>query len=397
MEKLFALYDNNGKVGTKQIIKFLESNGIFLDDARLFKTKQKLREYNDQLIFTEFMNCFESSCDIIDQIINKNMIIPDFEDFTDQITKFYNETRGNDNGKLATYIPQLANISPEKFGISICTIDGQRFNIGDCKEEFCIQSCCKPINYCIAIENNTPDIVHRHVGHEQSGQRFNAIVFDENNLPHNPLINAGAIMTCSLIERGKNCADRFDSVMKIWKQLAGNKFVGYNNSVYLSERDNADINHALARIMKARDIFPENTDINKVLDFYFQCCSIMLTTNTFAIVASTLANGGVCPLTNVRIFSPETVRNCLSIMYSSGMYDYSGKFAFSIGIPAKSGVGGGIYLVIPNVMGICIWSPKLDKYGNSVRGIEICEKIVDVYNFHNFDNINNKINPVNHN
>jgi glutaminase len=397
MEALFEMYKTETSIViTKKIINHLASNGIFLDDPRLSKTKQKLKEYNGHLTLEEYTECFESSREIIEKVMNKEMIIPEFEEFTDKITKFYNESIDNDNGNLATYIPQLANIDSSKFGISICTIDGQRFNIGDCKEPFCIQSCCKPINYCIAIEHNTPEIVHKHVGREQSGQRFNAIVFDENNLPHNPLINAGAIMTCSLIERGKNCADRFDNVMKIYQKLSGNKYIGYSNSVYLSERDTADVNHALARIMKARDVFPDNTDINKVLDFYFQCCSIMISTDAFAIIASTLANGGVCPLTNESIFSPETARNCLSIMYSSGMYDYSGEFAFSVGIPAKSGVGGGIYLVVPNVMGICIWSPKLDKFGNSVRGIEICKKIVQVYNFHNFDNINNKINPVNH-
>ena len=396
MEELFETYaENNNFVITKNFLNTLKKAGIYSDDPRIIQTKKKLKEYNGHLTREQFLECFTPSEEVILRALNGKMIIPNFEKFTDFVEQIYNEIKSESSGNVADYIPQLAKVDPNKFAISICTIDGQRYNIGDSSDQFCIQSCCKPINYCIALEEHGPEYVHAHVGHEQSGQRFNAIIFDENNLPHNPLINAGAIMTCSMIQNTTiiDCASRFENVLSIWKKLVGGKNVGYNNSVYLSERDSADVNHALARIMKAKDVFPKNTDITKVLDFYFQCCSLMLSSDAFAITAATLANGGICPTTYEHIFNANTVRNCMSIMYSSGMYDYSGEFAFTVGIPGKSGVGGGIYLVIPNIMGICIWSPKLDKFGNSVRGILFCKKLTERYNFHNFDNVNNKINP----
>ncbi|MEM6732137.1 MAG: glutaminase, partial [Myxococcota bacterium] len=158
-------------------------------------------------------------------------------------------------------------------------------------------------------------------------------------------------------------------------------------AVYLSERQTADRNFALGYFMRENDAFPENTDLIETLEFYFQCCSIEMTADMMSVVAATLANGGVCPTTGHKIMSPETVQNCLSLMYSCGMYDFSGEFAFTIGLPAKSGVAGAMLVVVPNTLGFCTWSPRLDALGNSVRGIEFCQRLVKEYNFHNYDHI----------
>ena len=139
--------------------------------------------------------------------------------------------------------------------------------------------------------------------------------------------------------------------------------------------------------MSERKAFPQGTDLVATLELYFQCCSIELNTEMMSIVAATLANGGVCPTSGKRVLTTKTVQNCLSLMYSCGMYDFSGEFAFTIGLPAKSGVGGGLMIVIPNVMGICTWSPRLDAMGNSVRGVECCKRLVKTFNFHNYDNL----------
>lgn len=249
------------------------------------------------------------------------------------------------------------------------------------------QSCCKPVNYCLALEEHGDDVVHRYVGREPSGHGFNELTLNRAGKPHNTMINAGAIMCCSLVNLGGDMADRFDHVIDRWSALAGDTKIGFSNSVYLSERATADRNFALGYFMREHNGFPEGTDLIATLEFYFQCCSIEMNTEQLAVVAATLANGGVCPATGKRIFHPKTVQHCLSLMYSCGMYDFSGEFAFSIGLPAKSGVSGAIMIVVPNVGGICTWSPRLDKQGNSVRGIAFCKKLVETFNFHNYDNL----------
>ena len=209
-------------------------------------------------------------------------------------------------------------------------------------------------------------------------------------------------MTTSLIKNNKHHSERFDYIINTWNKLGGGEgFITFNNSVYLSEKSTADRNYALAYFMKETNSskkigFPKNTKLDETLELYFQCCSIEATCNSLSIVAGTLANGGINPLSGKRIFNAGTVKNMLSMMLMCGMYDYSGEFAFKIGIPAKSGVAGAIMLVIPNVMGIVIWSPKLDEIGNSYRGVEFCKEIGKHFNFHIFDNNNNnnKLNPI---
>ena len=173
--------------------------------------------------------------------------------------------------------------------------------------------------------------------------------------------------------------------MSVWAKLTGGSPVGFDNAVYLSERATASRNWTLAWMMKDYGAFPEGTDLQSTLDLYFMTCSLTATAEQLAIVSATLSCGGVNPLTQERVFDPVHTRNALSIMYSCGMYDYSGEFAFSMGIPAKSGVGGGIMAVVPERMGIGTWSPRLDKLGNSARGIDVLGRLTKLYNFHCYD------------
>ncbi len=203
------------------------------------------------------------------------------------------------------------------------------------------------------------------------------------------MINAGAIMSCSMIKPEAHPAERFDYVISIWDKLSAPTRLKpvFNNTVYLSEKRTADRNFSLTYFMSEKKKFPANTNLMETLDLYFQCCSIELTCEAMSVVAATLANGGINPFTGERIFNATTVKHCLSLMYSCGMYDFSGEFAFTIGIPAKSGVGGGLMLVIPNVMGICVWSPPLDQNGNSVKGVHFSRALVKHFNFHNYDSL----------
>ncbi len=397
---LFEALCEEGEVfiNAREIIQTLEKMGVYLSDPRLKALRDyleidKSRRQNDYLLKKIDHRAFEELMGrsaLLRKCLQSGLTVPEFEAFTKTMETIFLKSKEKTGGAVATYIPQLARVDPELYAVSICTLDGQRFSLGDYKTTFCVQSACKPILYCIAQQELGQEHVHKHIGFEPSGRGFNELSLDRNNLPHNPMINAGAIMSCSLIKRKANAADRFEHVMNIFRKLSGGGKVNFENTVYLSERETADRNFALAYFMREKNAFPEDTNITKTLEFYFQCCSIETDAESYAMVAATLANSGICPITGSRVFEDLTVKNCLSLMLTCGMYDYSGEFAFKIGFPAKSGVSGVMMVVIPDLLGMCIWSPRLDSLGNSVRGVEFCRLLAQEYNMHKFEGLSSK-------
>ncbi|MFD3457869.1 glutaminase A [Streptomyces sp. NPDC058691] len=390
--KLFASFgvDADGRIAAAELASRLRESGISETDPRVAEVWAALRrgvdiEGQSRIDLDRFVNLCRKGGGVVTKSIRGDFVIPDFGALQSEISGIYEDLRRVDGGHVADYIPQLSRVDPEKFGIALCTIDGQRFAVGDADTLFCVQSVCKPINYCLTLEEHGADVVHRHVGREPSGRGFNELTLNSDGLPHNPMINSGAIMSCSLIRPQQDTADRFDYVAETWRRLSGGGTVGFNNAVYLSERRTADRNFALGYFMREHGSFPEGTDLVETLEFYFQCCAIEVDARSLSVVAASLANGGVNPLTGERIFSADTVRKCLSLMSSCGMYDYSGEFAFTIGLPAKSGVSGGLMIVVPGVMGVCVWSPRLDALGNTVRGVAFCKELVGRFNFHVYD------------
>jgi glutaminase len=383
--------ENKSYIFRRDLEEAIAREGLSLDDYRFRETRKILAGIgpDDRIDYRAFCEIIRPSILLAERALQGNMVIRDFDEFCGHITDIYEATRRNEDGNVADYIPQLARVNPHQFAISLCTVDGQRLSLGDSQVDFSVQSTCKPINYCMALEIHGEETVHSHVGREPSGRGFNELTLNHNGRPHNPMINAGAIMCVSLLRKPgeANIADRFDLVMDTWRRLAGGSKVKFCNSVYLSERTTADRNFALGYFMREKQAFPAGTDLQETLEFYFQSCSIEVNAEQMAAVAATLANGGICPLSGERVFETKTVQHCLSLMYSCGMYDYSGEFAFTIGLPAKSGVAGALMIVVPNVMGICTWSPRLDKLGNSVRGIEFCRRLVETFNFHNYDTL----------
>lgn len=312
------------------------------------------------------------------------------------IEKLFNELKDLNEGNVADYIPELAKVDPNKFGISICKVDGQQIHVGDTNDYFCLQSCSKPLSYCIAHDIMGRDELHKKVGYEPSGQAFNAFILNKSGLPHNPMINAGAIMVASQIGKGQEPSKRFNIIKTYYNKLTGETAkTGFDNSVFLSEQHNADRNISLAYYMRENGAFKDKMSPNEImesLNLYFQQCSTTINSKMGAVIAATLANAGVCPLTSEQVVSTDAVKDCLTLMYGCGMYDYSGQFSFEVGLPAKSGVSGCILLVIPNKMGVCIWSPPLDDQGNSFKGIEFCKRFsreMDLHIFHNI--ISNKV------
>lgn len=323
-----------------------------------------------------------------EKVCSFNIAVQNMSMLDSVIRDIYQDTISNTDGELADYIPQLAQVNPDQFGVSVCTVDSQRLNYGDYDVPFCIQSCMKPISYCIARESHSAESIQKHVSIEPSGMNFNDLSLNDDNIPHNPLINAGAIMISSLIGMNDDPSQRFTKVISKWQKLCGYEYdSGYSNETFVSESKHADRNFCLGYLMKEKKAFPGHINkssdkLNDVLEFYFQMCSIEATCKSLSVAAATLANRGVCPTTNERVFDENIVNETLAIMSSSGMYDYSGEFQFSFGIPAKSGVAGALLVVIPGVMGICTWSPRLDKIGNSCRGIEFCRRLCQKYSVH---------------
>jgi glutaminase len=396
---IFRSLDEKGAqfISLETILASLSENGILLDDQRVqnFIAKLKDTAKDNQIDTATFDALSGSGKSLFEKVVRKELVIPGFVDFSELIRQSYAKIKCNKSGEVASYIPQLARVSPDHFAVSVCTIDGQRLNLGHSDEAFTFQSSIKPILYCAALEENGTNRVHAHVGREPSGLSFNELTLNPKKLPHNPMINAGAIMTSSLIQADKPMADRFDYLSKLIGRLAGGSNPGFDNATFHSEKDTADRNFALAHYMREMGAFPEGTDILETLELYFSACSLQTNAQSMAALAATIANGGVCPLSDERVFDEETIKNCLSMMYSCGMYEYSGEFAFTVGIPAKSGVSGAILAVIPNVMGIAVWSPSLDEQGNSVRGVEFLQKLVQTFNFHNYDNLvqSSKLDP----
>ncbi len=377
------------RVRVPEILRALADRGLRREDPRLRSLSARLDELPREATLDEdgFLHAARSGLLLLEAAISGRLTIPEFGGFVAEVGGAFRESARNRDGAVADYIPQLGRVEPEQFGLALCTVDGQRHTEGDACTTFCIQSVSKPLNYCFALEELGEERVHRHMGCEPSGVSFNELALNREGVPHNPMINAGGIMSGALIRRQDPISDRFDHVTNLWTRLAGGVRPGFSNATYLSERATADRNFALGYSMREHGAFPAGSDLVEDLEFYFQCCSLEMTADSLSVVAATLANGGLCPLTGEQVLGQATVQSCLSLMLSCGMYDYSGEWAFRIGLPAKSGVSGVVLTVVPNVMGICTWSPRLDEQGNSVRGIEFCKRLVERFNFHVYDGL----------
>ncbi|KAM4563086.1 glutaminase liver isoform, mitochondrial isoform 1-T1 [Odontesthes bonariensis] len=389
----YTITDGKEMIPLSVFFSALKKTGLLTSDPRLrdcvHQMRQSTRDSVGPVMMDKklFRRCVGNNILLLTKAFRKKFIIPNFEEFTHQISRMYESAHQQTRGQVADYIPQLAKFSHELWGVSLCTIDGQRYSVGDTKIPFCLQSCVKPLEYAIAVHELGSDHVHQFVGKEPSGFKFNKLSLNEEDKPHNPMVNAGAIVISSLIKPHSNKAARFDHVMDFLNSMAGTEYVGFSNATFQSERETGDRNYAIGYYLKEKKCFPDNADMTAALDFYFQLCSIEITCESGSVMAATLANGGICPITGDRVLSAEAVRNTLSLMHSCGMYDFSGQFAFHVGLPAKSGVSGAVLLVVPNVMGMLCWSPPLDRLGNSVRGIHFCQDLVSHFNFHNYDNL----------
>jgi glutaminase len=302
--------------------------------------------------------------------------------FRSYLTDLHEQYQSLRDGAVADYIPELALAAPEWFGICAITNKGQEFEVGDCDKLFTIQSISKAFVFGLALEDCGREYVNSKVSVEPTGEAFNAIVLDEKtNRPYNPMVNAGAIATTDLI-RGNGATERLKRILDMFRRYTGRE-LDINVPVFLSEKSTGNRNRAIAYLMLNFGMISDR--IEETLDLYFQQCSIMVNARDLGMMAATLANGGVNPVTQERALDERYVQDVISVMLTCGMYDYSGEWIYKVGIPAKSGVGGGITAVVPGKLGIGTFSPPLDAKGNSVRGIKVCENLARDFGLHLFN------------
>ena len=298
------------------------------------------------------------------------------------IGQLYDKHHECTEGSLADYIPELTKADPEWFGISIFTTDGHGYTIGDSNIPFTIQSISKAFTYGLVLDELGVERVEQRIGVEPSGEAFNSISLDpDSGRPRNPMINAGAIAATGMVP-GTGFEERFDRIWRCFNTYAGTE-LAVDEDVYQSESATGFRNRAIANLLRNFEMLDDPVD--EALEVYFKQCSIQVTCRDLGLMAATLANGGVNPITRERALKAENVEKVLSLMSTCGMYDYSGEWIFRVGLPAKSGVGGGIMGVLPGQLGVAVFSPRLDPKGNSVRGLRIFSDLSRLFNLHLFN------------
>ena len=286
------------------------------------------------------------------------------------------------DGTLADYIPELAKANPDWFGICLVSTDGYVYEVGDSGVAFTIQSISKPFVYGLALEDNSRQHMLTRAGVEPTGDAFNSISLDPGTgRPRNPMINAGAIATTGMIA-GRSLATRWERMMEMFGRYAGRP-LALDEDVYRSEAETGHRNRAIGHMLRNFNILTEAPD--PIVDLYFRQCSIAVTARDLGVMAATLANAGVNPTSGIRALRGEYVESVLGVMGTCGMYDFAGEWLYNVGIPAKSGVAGGIIAVLPGQLGIGVYSPLLDPHGNSIRGIRVCEELSRAFNLHLFN------------
>lgn len=309
------------------------------------------------------------------------MLQADKQALQSQLQTLLNESQPyTANGQVATYIPELGKGDPTDLSVSVTFVDGETIFAGAAHQKFTLQSISKLFTLMLALQDKGFDHVFSRVGMEPTGDPFNSIVKLETIKPHrpfNPMINAGAIAVTSLIQ-GRDNMEKEQRILHFLQKLTGNQHITINEEVYRSELQSADRNRALAYFMKDSGVLEGN--IEDILDLYIRHCAIELTAVEISRAASVISCNGKDIYTNEQIIPEPIARACKTFMITCGMYNASGEFAITAGIPAKSGVSGGIMASVPNRMGIGVFGPALDDKGNSIAGVKLLEKLSQQWN-----------------
>lgn len=296
------------------------------------------------------------------------------------LQNLHDKYKNNNEGKVADYIPELAKVDPHYFGIAIVTVQGKVFAYGDADIPFAIESVSKPFVYALALEDNGEKTMSEKIGFNATGKPFNSVIAIEE-MPHhlqNPLVNAGAIQVTSAI-KGKDSAEKWQRVFSFIQSLSDGKvFLG--DKVYQSEMATNQHNRAIGELLNSYQLM--YGDPADAVDRYTKACSIMVTIKQLALMGATLANNGTNPLTHREVIPPTYVQDVLAQMVTNGLYENSGVWWQKVGLPSKSGVGGGIVAIVPHQFAIAVFSPPVDNAGNSVRAQRVIEELSKAWHLH---------------
>jgi glutaminase len=339
-------------------------------------TKQRTRVV--LLVLATITTVF-SSTRISSQATRSSPVAPRREVVAAVVQEAYDKFKNDSNGKNADYIPYLAQVDPKLFGIAIVTTDNQVLTKGDVDYSFSIQSISKVYTLALAMEALGPDAVFDKIGSEPTGRPFNSpvAVVDMTGHSGNPLVNAGAIATASLIS-GKDADEKWNKILSFYSRAAGEK-LSLIDEVYKSEAATNTGNKALSMLLAKYDRI--YADPFESVDIYTKQCSVGVNATQLARMGATLANNGINPATGEQVIKADDVPYILSAMTMAGLYDGSGGWAWHVGLPAKSGVGGGIVAIAPGKGAIAVFAPPLDEAGNSVKAQEVIEYVAQKLNY----------------
>ena len=379
-------HDRANVVWTWRLLQELRGHGLDESDPRIVRVFDVTRDgfepgQPDWVDFPQFASL--ASEPVIRRALDGDLAVPDFQDFAARMTRIYDDVLPDRSGEVAQYIPTLRDADPDPFGLVVVTRDGQTLTLGDVDVPFSVQSISKAFAYAAALDLHGPEVVNGWVDREQSGGPFNdkRLSLDATGRPRNPMINAGAIAIDAMILPGRDESDRYRHLHDVWHRATGGLAPGFDTATFLAERQEGDGNFALAHLLRDSRMLMGDPDARAAAEFYFRVCSMETDARRLGLAAATLANDGVAPWTGEQVFSPRAVRQTRSLMASSGMYDGSGRFADEVGLPAKSGVSGGVIMVAPD-FAVATFSPRLDAEGNSVRGVAVCRRVSEEFGLH---------------
>eukprot|EP00050_Salpingoeca_kvevrii_P004852 m.263070 g.263070 ORF g.263070 m.263070 type:complete len:629 (-) comp11050_c1_seq2:99-1985(-) len=393
-QRLFRAYQTRDCIVPKaKFLHDLKQTGIAIDDPRLRDFVRRMHQSGSELTYESFSRVVGNSSRLLLAALSGDLVIPEFRSFCTEFNTVYllaahsyeplNDSTTLDDLPPETGLERLRlqseNFGEIEFHAAVTTVDGQRHNQGNPRQSFIIGECVTPLIYAIALDLVGGDVVQEHVGREHSGGHFDDISVNKDGKPYNPLTAAGALMCCALIKPELNTARRYVFVLQRMQELAGGLKLNFNQEKYLLAHENIFRLKATAHFMQGYNKFPEKFNLDDTINLYVQLTCLEITVETGSIIAATLANGGVSPLSGKRVIGADHVRDVLAVMHTCGMDSFSGNWAFTIGFPASNSRNGCILGVVPSLMGICTFAQNDTEEEISPEGLSFCSQLASSF------------------